>query len=115
MSWRLDRVPAGLQTRESHNRAVLSVYFKHALGLELLGERQYVVGVAVGCVNPAYRPSWKSVCRHDDEDFQWGNDRFVLTVSDDPQKYPGRCGKSRLTRITYLRERKQKYSKGMQI
>lgn len=104
----MHRVPARLQTWESHNRAVLSVYLKHAFWLELLGERQHIVGVTVGGVNPAYGSSWESVCRHDDEDFQGGNDGFVLTVADDPQKDPGRRGESRLTRITGLRGKLQK-------
>lgn len=99
----MDRVPARFQTRESHNSSVLSVYLNHALRLELLGERQHVVGVTVGGVNPANGTSWESVCRHDDEDFQRGNDRFVLTVPNDSEKEPGRCGKSWLTRIARLR------------
>lgn len=104
---KLDNIPARFQTRESHNSAVLSVDLKHALRLDLLGERQHVVGVAVGRVNAAYGSSRERVCRHYDEDFQRGDDRFVLTVPDDPQKHPGRRGKSRLTGVTCLREQKK--------
>lgn len=104
----MHNVPARFQTWESHNSTVLSVYFEDALWLELLGERQHVIRVTVGCVNPADGPSRESVCHHDDEDFQRGNDGFVLTVPNDSQKYPGRCGKSRLTRIAYLIDKTRK-------
>lgn len=97
-------LPARFEARQSHNAAILSVYLKHALRLKLLGKRQHVIGVAVGCVNATYLATWEGICCHDNEDFQGGNSRFVLTVPYHPQKYPGRRSKSWLTRVTCLRD-----------
>lgn len=95
-------VPARFQARQNHDAAILSVDLKHALGLKFLGKRQHIIGVAIGGKDPTDRAARESICYHDDEDFQGGHGRFVLTVPDDPQKYPGGRGKSWLTRVTCL-------------
>lgn len=98
------RLPPRFQARQSQNAAILSVDLKHALGLRPLGKWQHVIGVAVGGINLTDRAALEGVCYHDNEDFQGGDAGLVLTVPNDPQKYPGGGGKRRLTRVTCLRD-----------
>lgn len=107
-------VPARFQARQCHNAAILSVCLEHALGVRLLGKRQHITGVAVGRVDPTYRAALECVRYHDDKNLQGGDGGFVLTVPDDPQKYPGRRGKTWLTRVARLRDQNKvavRYSK----
>lgn len=100
----MQHLPARFQAGQSHNAAILSVYLKHTLGLRLLGKRQHVIGVAVGCIDPTNRAAWEGVRYHNNEDFQGGDGGFVLTVPDDPQKNPGGRRKTWLARVTCLRD-----------
>lgn len=102
---RVSCLPAGFQAWQSSNAAILSVDIKHALGQKLLGERQNITGVAVGCIDPTHWATLEGICYHDNEDFQGGNGGLVLAVSNDPQKHPGRRGKTWLPRVTCLRNR----------
>lgn len=104
-------VPARFQARQSHNAAILSVYFKHALGLRLLGKGQHVVGVAVGCIDLTNQATLEGIRYHGDEDFQGGDGGFILTVPDDSNKYPGGRGKTWLPRVTRLSNKNKKKQK----
>lgn len=97
-------LPARFQAGHSCDAAILSVDVKHALGLRLLGKRQNITGVTVGCIDLTNRATLEGICYHDNEDFQGGNSGLVLAVPDDPQKYPRRRGETWFPRVTCLRE-----------